>query len=297
MALCITMPRISFSHLSLAALIFSFSIVGASFAAVQPAKKPQQFQGRFNVPPKEYRLGDIVKGAFTLVNGTGRAIKVTVSYKRWTGDKWINEKKIAQMTKGGTAQFPLEWKLERQGGNDIQYKIYGQLGKTGIDRTFAYTVKVPYDIKIREAPRSSARTVPPLLTRPLTFITACQSNDYDCLIRAAQTCVPSTMAQKQTVDLLLGVKQTTTGHLKFEGMKAGICIFSIKNLKSEFVFPPGTPQEATRAIIEAYKKIEGRHVTCEASTAFFVNLLSKWKQGNVSSDDLKGAKCSENTQR
>ncbi|MBI4450184.1 hypothetical protein HY634_03935 [Candidatus Uhrbacteria bacterium] len=99
--------------------------------------------GTFDIPKKEYRVGDTVRGKFTFLN---RERTMTVDIQRWGDDgKIITVKKKIKVKKGGRLTVPVTWKVKTPGPHTLQYGVNGTwpMGRgkiKGFTKTFNYTI-------------------------------------------------------------------------------------------------------------------------------------------------------------
>ena len=132
----------------------------------------------------------------------------------------------------------------------------------------------------------------------------CNDGDLPCLIKAAKICAPARLKNKLTVDLF-GVLQTGTSQLEIKGLHNGKCIFYEKTLKNNLKFSPkfirdakakGTTDKELQTQLKQSNELagatEGRDGTCQLKSKDLVVILSRWRQGSFSTEDLNSAQCS-----
>ena len=101
--------------------------------------------------------------------------------------------------------------------------------------------------------------------------------NFDCFIQQAQSCKLSKLKfTTQPIDIS-GIMQTTTTFYETKGAEAGKCVLYVKTLQAD----------ANRQADIA----EGLDGTCRLNANDLVAMLSKWKQGTFSSEDLKTEEC------
>jgi len=141
--------------------------------------------------------------------------------------------------------------------------------------------------------QTSEEVVSPMPTKETpTGITAMDcKQDFDCFIQASQNCKLAKVDYTTTTDIF-GVKQTTKSFFEIKGAEATKCIFFLRTEKIDLAFPASVPPEIVSQQKEIYKKLEGRSGSCQFNTSDLTAMLSKWKQGNFSTEDFKAAECS-----
>jgi len=114
--------------------------------------------------------------------------------------------------------------------------------------------------------------------------------DFNCFIEESKNCNPSKVINTTTTDIL-GVKQTTTSSFEIKGIELEKCIFYLRTERIGLTFPSGTSQEIINQQKEISKKLEGRDGTCKFKIDDLTAMLTRWKNGNLSSDDFNVAEC------
>ena len=113
--------------------------------------------------------------------------------------------------------------------------------------------------------------------------------DFDCFIHASQSCSPATLISETTLDFF-GMKQTTVSLFEIRGVTDGNrCALYMRTEKNDIEFPAGTPSEVVSEQKAIAKKLEGRDAICKFATADLTAMLTRWKEGELSTEDLRVA--------
>ena len=99
--------------------------------------------GSFDIPKKEYKVGETVRGKFTFLN---QERDMTVAIRRWNAaGKLILTKGSTKIKKGDRLMVPVEWKVGKFGKQMLQYSVDGTWpsgkGLSGFSETFNYSIQ------------------------------------------------------------------------------------------------------------------------------------------------------------
>lgn len=112
----------------------------------------------------------------------------------------------------------------------------------------------------------------------------CQ-NDWSCFIQAAQNCAPAKFVNSSTIDIF-GIKITGHGINEIIGLEGSKCIFYLKTIKTDLVFPLGVSQKIIDEQNALQKKSDGKDGTCKSNIPDLVSVLKKWERGDSSSGEI-----------
>ncbi len=115
-------------------------------------------------------------------------------------------------------------------------------------------------------------------------------SDFGCLADAAETCSLAKLTKTETRNIQ-GYEITAKTYFEIKGMESNKCLLYLKTEKIDVVFPPETTEQQISDMKAIYKQLEGRDGTCRFDQDNLVIILSKWKDGLLSTSDLKGTQC------
>ena len=134
-------------------------------------------------------------------------------------------------------------------------------------------------------------------------IKECGSN-MNCFIDSARNCQKAKIMSTTNIDLF-GIEQTTSSYYELKGMQSGKCLFYLRTESVDLELSDELIQQmksdgASQAEIDRQlqdsqnlaEQLEGRDGTCKIETQKLVTLLTDWKQGKFSTEDLKNVGCS-----
>jgi len=146
----------------------------------------------------------------------------------------------------------------------------------------------------QQQPASATPSLPQPQETPIATTTVATSDcgkDFNCFIQASQSCKLAKVDNSVTTDIF-GIKQTTESLLEIKGLEATKCVFAFVTKKIDLIFPSSVPAETVNQQKALYKKLEGTSGVCTFKTTDLTATLTRWKQGDFSTDDLSAANCS-----
>ncbi len=132
-------------------------------------------------------------------------------------------------------------------------------------------------------------------------LTACR--DFNCFIEESRDCSPANFTHRPSVGIF-GINQTTTSYLEIRGEEEGRCVLYIRTEEVELEFTEPLVEQMLNSGLteeqveqqeqesrEQAKMSEGREGLCRFETEDITSMLTRWKDGNFSTEDYEVAEC------
>jgi len=113
---------------------------------------------------------------------------------------------------------------------------------------------------------------------------------WPCMIERARACRPAQLVWRLAADRE-GFTQHTTMVLEITGERDGRCGLTFTDARYDVVFPSGTAAERVREENARYDAVEGRSASCAYAPRELAELLVRWSQRLISSDDFTSGDC------
>jgi hypothetical protein len=129
-------------------------------------------------------------------------------------------------------------------------------------------------------------------------------NGYNCFIEASRTCNPAMLLNEMSIEFF-GLITTSNSEMKIKGLEEEKCIFYQKTIDQTFEFSPETIQEALDSGVtqeeidlqlqtmneENKELVYGLETICKFNQTDLTEMLIRWSDGNLSSEDLSPPRC------